>query len=146
MRKLLIVAIVFIVLGIVLISIYYYIFPTLYVKGIFSLQPNQSKSLAIPYSSFIFEYKDNVTSPLRIGFESAIITNYTESDSIFIYYGSSSEGIVTIENNYSHPILIGYSIVNDSPLLIFLPFLLYLGIGVIIIGVLTIILLYTLLK
>lgn len=139
MRKIILTSLAFLIIGILLILVYHYLFPAYYVKGTYLLNPNESKSINIPYYSFIFEYKDNNTQPLKISFQSVSISKYSENNSIFYYYGNSYDGSLEISNNYTTPILLGYVIADDTPLLFLFPVLFYLGIILVILGVLILI-------
>ncbi|BFH73899.1 hypothetical protein SJAV_18430 [Sulfurisphaera javensis] len=146
MRKIILTSIIFIAIGIILIILYHYLLPTFYIKGIVVIPPHQSENFNIHYPSFIFEYKDNISSPLQIQFQNIEISNYTESNSIFYFYGNSFSGNVKVINNYTSTVLFGYVIVDETPLFIFLPILFYLGIILLIIGIIMLGLAYTLLK
>lgn len=135
MRKVILISIFFIAIGIILILLYHFIFPTFYVKGVILLQKGEVKTLSIPYSSFLFEYKDNISLPINVTFQSVQILGSKYSSQIYSFYGNSFEGDIIIKNNATSPVLFGYVIVDYSPLVVFFPVLLYLGIALIIIGI-----------
>ncbi|QIW23702.1 hypothetical protein EWF20_05700 [Sulfolobus sp. S-194] len=144
MRKIVLTSIVFLIIGVILILIYHFLFSSYYIKGVYLLPSSKQVSISIPYSSFIFEYKDNSTLPLKITFNNLIITKYNESNLIFYYYGESFNGNIMVENNYSYPVLMGYVVIDETPFFIFLPTLFYTGIILIILAVIIIILSFVL--
>ncbi|BAB65858.1 hypothetical protein [Sulfurisphaera tokodaii] len=144
MRKIVLTSIVFLTVGIILILIYHFLFPSYYIKGVYLIPSSKQVSISVPYSSFVFEYKDNSTLPLELTFNNLIITKYNESNSVFYYYGESFNGNIMVKNNYSYPVLMGYVVVDETPLFIFLPTLFYSGIILIILAIIIIILSFVL--
>ena len=136
MRKIVLTSIVFLIIGILLLLIYYVFFPSFYIKGVYLLNPGDNKIFDLPYSSYIFEYKDNITKPLNVTLQSVIVNKYYENNSIFYYFGNSFDGRVIVKNNYTIPVLLGYVIIDNTPFFFFLPVLFYLGIIMIVLGLL----------
>ena len=136
MRKIVLISIIFLIVGILLLLIYFVFFPSYYIKGTYLLNAGETKDLNIPYFSFIFEYKDNINKPLNIALQSITVNKYFENTSIFYYFGNSFNGGIIVKNNYTTSVLFGYVIINNSPFFLFLPVLFYLGIIMIIIGLL----------
>ena len=131
MRKIILSSIIFLIIGVILLLIYYVVFPSFYIKGVYLINPGEAKTLNIPYSSYIFEYKDNISKPLELETRSLTVYKHYENNSIFYYFGNSFNGAVTVKNNYSTPVIFGYVIIDDSPFFLFLPVIFYIGIVVI---------------
>ena len=146
MRKSILAGIIFLIVGILLLLIYFVFFPSYYIKGICLLNAGETKTLNVPYFSFIFEYKDNISKPLNITLQSITANKYYENNSIFYYFGNSFEGTVIVKNNYTTPVLFGYVIIDNVPLFFLLPVLFYLGIIIIVLGLLIIGTSYVLLR
>jgi len=136
MRKIFLTSIIFLIIGVLLLLIYYIFFPSFYIKGVYLLNPGQNKTLDIPYPSYIFEYKDNITKPLNITLQSATINKYYENNSIFYYFGNSFDGKAIVTNNYTMPVLFGYVVIDNTSFFFFLPVLFYIGIIMIALGLL----------
>jgi hypothetical protein len=95
-------------------------------KTVMVLSPNESESIAIE-SNKIFLY--NSTNPLKVYFNGENITQ-ASSNNLYLL-ATTSNGTLTVINNYTNPIKFGYAIVGISLLSSYLSILLSFIIGIV---------------
>ncbi|WP_221287646.1 hypothetical protein [Stygiolobus caldivivus] len=115
-KSFLIIGIVFIIVSFIFLYLHYSLTSDTFKKGIIVLNRGESRSLDINYQNFIFEYKDNISKPLKVVPINAQIINTSYRNGTYYLIGNSFYGSkIIIENNYTEGVLIGFVILDNSP-------------------------------
>jgi len=116
-KSFLVIGLVFIIVSLVFLYLHLTLSKSSYQKGVIPIRAKGNYTLSISYSSFVFEYKDNVSEPLQVIPVNIQIINTTYSNGIYYVFGKGFyDSQLLLKNNYTQGVLVGFVIINDSPI------------------------------
>ncbi|QGR19115.1 hypothetical protein [Stygiolobus azoricus] len=116
-KSFLVIGLVFIIVGLIFLYLHLTLSKSSYIKGVIPIKAEGNYTISISYSSFVFEYKDNTSEPLQVIPVNSQIINTTYSNGIYYVFGKGFyNSQLLLKNNYTQGVLVGFVLINDSPI------------------------------
>jgi len=116
-KSFLVIGLVFIIVSLVFLYLHLTLSKSSYQKGVIPIKAEGNYTLSISYSRFVFEYKDNVSEPLQVIPVNIQIINTTYSNGTYYVFGEGFyDSQLLLKNNYTQGVLVGFVLINDSPI------------------------------